>query len=87
MMFIESDKHIYYNTRYIEKYYRSVNQIRIVMHDGEDELLYGFKTLAEVSVGMQVLNHLLRNESSVVTRIDYMNQVKEECISQGVRYD
>lgn len=76
-MFIESEKHIYYNTRYIEKYYRAVNEIRAVMHNGEDVLLYTLKNYEEVSIAMSVLNHLMRNDSSVVTYTDFCNQIRK----------
>lgn len=79
-MFIESCRHIYYNTRYIAKYYISINEIRIVMHDGEDILLYAFQNIAESSRGMRVLNRLMRNESSVVTAQDFYKQFGEEYI-------
>lgn len=77
-MFIESCRHTYYNTRYIAKYYLAINEIRIVMHDGEDALLYVFQNIGESSTGMQVLNHLMRNESSVVTSRDFYKQFEEE---------
>lgn len=76
-MFIESEKHIYYNTRYIEKYYRAVNEIHAVMHGGEDVLLYTLKNYEEVSIAMSVLNHLMRNDSSVVTYSDFCNQIRK----------
>lgn len=77
-MFIESCQHIYYNTKYIAKYYLAINKIRIVMHDGEDILLYVFQNIDESITGMWVLNRLMRNESSVVTSRDFYNQFEEE---------
>lgn len=64
-MFIESDTHVYYNFNYVKKIYRYINEIRLVLDDGEDVCLYTLKNIDEVSRIMVILRRILRSRHVV----------------------